>query len=219
MNQKIAVITRNISGITGYDVLIRGTGASVQDYLDTLNTAISALPLQRTRRRARHCRACDRCCAERAPLTAIDCLILKNAVGEDSLESFINRYTTVSVKGPVVDITLKQDDEGRCIFLNHKKKTCRFYEARPFVCQTFICSPATRRALELREEVVNKGEDELVRLWFKTDMVVHQAYNPGPNPADWPPTPFTNKSCYSSILLKAVLSPNLWQKLTRPEQK
>ncbi|RJQ31621.1 MAG: YkgJ family cysteine cluster protein [Peptococcaceae bacterium] len=218
MNWKIAVVARNISGVTGYDVLIRNEGASVRDYLNAINMAITTLPLQRTRRRARHCRACDHCCAERAPLTAIDCLLLKKVLEEPDLNTFINRHTTVTVKGPVVDITLKQDDEGRCIFLNHKKKTCRVYEARPFVCQTFICSPASRRALELREEVVNKGEDELVRLWFKTNMVVHQAHNPRPNPVDWPPTPFTNKSCYSSILLKDVLSPGLWQKLTRPEK-
>ncbi len=214
MKQKIAVFPRFFSGARGYDLLIRDPGASVQDYLDALNPAIESLPLQRTRRAAQNCRGCEGCCAERAPLTVIDFWRLREAVGEKSPEAFFNRYTTVIVQGPVVDIVLRRDEDGRCAFLDRKTKLCRIYGARPFVCQTFVCSPASRRALALREAVVNSGEDELVRLWFRTGAIIHQGQDPRPNRKDWPPTPFAGKKRYREVLLREVLPAPLWRRLT-----
>ncbi|MEW6423252.1 MAG: YkgJ family cysteine cluster protein [Bacillota bacterium] len=279
LEQKVFVLTRNFRGVPGYDLVIRDPGATVQDYLDALNAAIARLPLRRNRRRGtQDCAGCDRCCAERAPLTIVDCLRLREAlekategksvkgtgkeagrgagkwawtgggtggkpgggkaersgreagiktggeggrepareIGEkcpESWDAFFDRYTTVTVQGPVVDIVLKRNEDGRCIFLDRRTKLCRVYSARPFVCQTFICSPAARRALELREALVNKGEDELVRLWLTTGMVIHQAHHPRPDPRDWPPTPFAGKTRYGEVLLREVLPGRIWQKL------
>lgn len=231
---KISVFTRNFLGAPGYDLVIRDARASVQDYLDAFNAAIAVLPLERTRLVApgQNCAGCERCCAERAPLTIIDCLLLSQALGKPlrmppgklfrkvtgekgpgGWDAFFDRFTTVMVAGPVVDIALKRREDGRCIFLDRKTKLCCVYEARPFVCQTFICSPAARRALALREAVVNKGEDELVRLWLATKMVIHQASDPCPDPQDWPPTPFAGKTHYREVLLKDVLPAKLWRKL------
>lgn len=235
MAPKVIVFTRKFRGVPGYDLIVRDEDATVQDYLNALHAAIARLPLARTRRRgaqgrqgnfAPGCFGCDRCCAERAPLTLIDCLRLREAGGrvagggtgkedpEDRLpswEEFFDRYTTVTVRGPVVDIVLKRAEDGRCIFLDRQTKLCRVYRARPFVCRTFICSPAARRALALREAVVNKGEDELVRLWFTAGMVIHQADSPRPDPRDWPPTPFAGKTRYSEVRLKDVLPGKVWR--------
>lgn len=243
MVPKISFFARNFEGVPGYDLVIRDARATVQDYLDAFNATIAVLPFKRTRLAGRaapgqNCAGCERCCAERAPLTIIDCLLLSKALGEPlgeppvlrepfgtpswkvireegpgGWDAFFDRYTTVTVAGPVVDIVLKQREDGRCIFLDQKTKLCSVYEARPFVCQSFICSPAARRALALREAVVNKGEDELVRLWLTTKMVIHQASAPCPDPQDWPPTPFAGKTRYREVLLKDVLPAKLWRKL------
>lgn len=261
MDHKVFVFTRDFRGAPGYDLVIHDPSATVQDYLDALNAAIARLPLARTRRRgARDCFGCEHCCAERAPLTVIDCLRLREAVekraggetegdagrrdelniGEvagavtvdrkedrdagaenpEGWHAFFDRYTTVTVQGPVVDIVLKRnEDDGRCIFLDRRTKLCRVYSARPFVCQTFICSPASRRALELREAMVNKGEDELVRLWLTAGMVIHRAHNPRSDPRDWPSTPFAGKTRYSEVLLREILTDQLWKKMRAEERK
>jgi len=279
LEQKVIIFTRKFHGIPGYDLIVRDDGATVQDYLNAFDAAIAHLPLARTRRRGvQECFGCGRCCAERAPLTLIDCLHLREAVGQGigegkkrkpgnkvgkgisgnaerreagrkigtgtgkrmgvetgrttgaagdreagggtgeedpegrrSWKAFFDRCTTVTVRGPVVDIVLKRDEDGRCIFLDRQTKLCRVYRARPFVCRTFICSPAARRALALREAVVNKGEDELVRLWFTAGMVIHQTDNPRPDPRDWPPTPFADKTRYSEVRLKDVLPGKVWR--------
>lgn len=213
---KISVFVRNFRGARGYDLVVRDENASVQDYLDALTEAIATLPLTRLSRRRQDCFGCDRCCAERAPLTAVDCRFLMKATGERDPGAFLEKYASVSVDGPVVDIVLKPGGNGRCVFLDRQTKLCRVYDSRPLVCRTYICSPAARRALALRAAVVNKGEDELVRLWFKTGMVIHQARNPRPDLRDWPPTPFAGKKSYREVLLREVLPSGLWRRIAAP---
>ncbi|MDI6631616.1 MAG: YkgJ family cysteine cluster protein [Bacillota bacterium] len=213
----VEVLPKEFGETQGYDVVVRQKGATVQDYLDALNHAFHTFVLTRTRRPERaDCWGCDRCCAERAPLTIIDCLVLSVATETRTLPDFLSRYTSVVVTGPVVDITLHRLEDGFCIFLDRKDRTCCVYPARPFVCQTFFCCPATSRALALREAIVNQGEDELVRRWLKTRRTVHYAENPCVNPRDWTKTPFAGRWQYNAVPLRTVVSKQLWRELYRP---
>ncbi|MGQ9824679.1 MAG: YkgJ family cysteine cluster protein, partial [Desulfotomaculales bacterium] len=202
---KFAGLARDFPGGRGYDLAVWDPGASVQDYLEALTGAIAALPLTRLSGKKQHCFGCDRCCAERAPLTSVDCLLLTEATGERNPGAFLQKYTVVSVDGPVVDIVLKLTGDGRCVFLDRKTKLCRVYAARPLVCRTYICSPASRRALTLRSAVVNRGEDELVRLWFKAGMVVHQARRPRPERPGCPRHPGACAGRYAGVPGEDVL--------------
>lgn len=199
----------------GYDVTVHSKAATVEDYLDALDQAFASLPLTRLRRPEEPaCHGCDRCCAERAPLTIMDCLSLSVATETRTLNDFLIHYTKVAVTGPVVDITLRRLEDGYCVFLDRKARTCRVYPVRPFVCRTFFCCPATSRALALREAIVNKGEDELVRRWLRTRRVVHYAEMPRVRSRDWPKTPFAEKWDYSAVKLRSVVSRSLWRELS-----
>jgi len=210
----VQVLLQRFGEARGYDVIIRRKTATVQDYLDALNYGFQTLALTRMRRPERpDCLGCDRCCAERAPLMLIDCLLLSLATETRTLEGFLSRYAAVGVTGPVVDITLRRLEDGYCIFLDRSERTCFVYPARPFVCQTFFCCPATPRALALREAVVNQGEDELVRRWLKTRRAVHYAENPRVDPRDWPKTAFSGKWRYDAVPLRKVVPRRLWREL------
>lgn len=198
----------------GYDVRVSAKEATVQSYLDALNRAFDRLPLARLRRpEEATCQGCDRCCGERAPLTIIDCLNLSLALETRTLSDFLLHYSKVAVTGPVVDISLRRLEDGYCVFLDREARNCRVYPVRPFVCQTFFCCPATPRALALREAIVNKGEDELVRRWIRTRRIVHYAERPAVRYRDWPKTPFTDKWDYSTVRLRSVVSRRLWREL------
>ena len=217
----------------GYNIQINDDEVSVQEYLDQLNDALLALELSRSREKTGVCRGCDGCCGERIPLTSIDLEVLSQnpyvqgkvsqGIGSsvEKLGEIIRRFCHVYVSGRSVDITLRLDPEGKCIFLNKAAKTCSIYEHRPFVCQTFICCPASREALELRESLVNSGEDELVRRWinqareFSQELLYDEADAPDIDFEDWKQGPFTGKGNYREILLKDVLPVSLWNRLRK----
>ena len=220
------------NGGLGYKVVLSEEMASVQDYLDALNDALETLALSRSREEREKCRGCDICCAERIPLTSIDLKVLAQSpavkevlkkVGskeEEVLATMIRRFCHVYVNGNTVDITLRLGEDGKCLFLNRETRTCSLYYFRPFVCQTYICSPASREALELRKAVVNPGEDELVRQWLnyaqKTSLSLwfDEADDPEVALEDWTSdSPFTGKDSYTQVLLKEVLPPGLWSRL------
>lgn len=209
-----------INGVNGYDVFVVDPAATVGDYLAALNRAIEELPLDRGRARRRACKGCDRCCAERLPLTAVDARVLRRTTGAPTLSAFLALYGHVLVDGRAVDITLARREDGRCCFLDPATRTCRLYAARPLVCQTFICSPQTKRARRLREVLVNKGEDELVRQWLeeadatRREPVIHEGYSPRVRAADWPATPFADREGYGEIPLREVCPPGIWRELT-----
>ncbi|MEW6540552.1 MAG: YkgJ family cysteine cluster protein [Bacillota bacterium] len=179
-------------------------------------------PLDRGRAPGRGaCTGCDRCCAERLPLTWIDCLNLKAAVApEAGLADFLAAYAHVLVNGPAVDIILAAGADGSCCLLDRQNRTCRAYHARPLVCRTFICCPSTARARRLRAVLTNRGEDELVRQWLldarrsRQPPLIHEGSSPRPRLGDWPPTPFAGCSSYREVTLKAVCPPGLWRALT-----
>jgi len=217
---RVLVKVVRINGVNGYDVLVADHAATVGDYLDALNRAIEEMPLHRGRARRRACKGCDRCCAERLPLTAIDAEVLRRATWTPNLSAFLARYGHVLVDGRAVDITLARREDGRCCFLDPANRTCRLYAARPLVCQTFICCPQTKRARRLREVLVNRGEDELVRRWLAEagaagrEPVIHEGYNPRVRDTDWPATPFADREVYDEIPLREVCPPGIWRELT-----
>ncbi|MDI6709942.1 MAG: YkgJ family cysteine cluster protein [Bacillota bacterium] len=217
---RVRVDMVRIDGANGYDLFVADPEATVGDYLAALNRAIEELPLDRGRARRRECKGCDRCCAERLPLTAVDARVLRRATGAPTLSAFLALYGHVLVDGRAVDITLARREDGRCCFLDCGTRTCRLYTARPLVCQTFICSPQTKRARRLREVLVNKGEDELVRQWLGEpgatgrEPLIHEGYSPRVRAADWPATPFAGCEGYDEILLREVCPPGIWRELT-----
>ena len=220
---QVRVFTVDFQGQKGYDVQVLSPEATVQDYLDGLNRLIEEGDLARLRCQVKVCAGCDRCCAERIPLTNIDILRLREArdVGGNSLYEVLNRCAEIEVEAPWVDITLAREGSGVCLFLNKENKRCKIYAHRPLVCQTFVCSPATKRAQALRSTVVNTGEDELVRLWLLEGMLtgsllVNKGGAKGIRLADWEENPFTGKTKYSRILLKDLCPEKLWLELTLP---
>jgi len=229
MNPKVKVIPVKIKNKTGYDIQITDSTATVQDYLDALNYAILREPLARTRApgKGKKCYGCDLCCGERIPLTLPDALALSALLAQRAgssnvqnssasnfpqLQKFLARYGYVLVEGRAVDITLRLDEDGFCPFLDRKRRLCTVYEARPLVCQTFICCPQTRRARDLRSAIVNTGEDELVRQWLLATTqtgkppLIHEALEPDLRLEDWKATAFASKINYSQVFLKDICS-------------
>lgn len=222
--EKIRIVPKKFGKSLGYDIMVIHQRASVQDYLDALNRAVEELPLSRDRKKARKCAGCDLCCAERAPLTWMDVLRLGEylGIGKENLQQLLDRVGYILVDGPVVDITLRREEDGRCAFLDRGKRLCAIYSARPLVCQTFICCPGTSRAAEVRQWVVNLGEDELVRRWLLqaremgVEPVYHEGYRPRPRPEDWQPNAFSGKKHYRRVMLKDLLPPGLWKQVFIP---
>lgn len=222
----VKIITKTFPQGKGYDLEIINEEASLQDYLEALNEHILKGNLTRTRQNIDMCEGCDGCCSERIPLTNIDVQMLQQglkAQGEiRTLAEVVRRYTYVQVEGSVVDITLARNEEGTCVFLNPETKRCGIYPFRPLVCQTFICCPTSPRARALRETVVNKGEDQLVK-WCLTnvawDKLFNEIWEPDISLEDWDDTPFKDKLTYALVPIKDVCTPKLWKKLfATPEE-
>ncbi|WP_066635028.1 YkgJ family cysteine cluster protein [Desulfolucanica intricata] len=219
--KKVKVMTKKFNGQTGYDLEITDERATVQDYLNALNEAIIRASLFRSRTKVRKCEGCDLCCAERVPLTWIDICRLREIMKHRSatIQKVLDKYGYIVVDGPVVDIMLRRSQDNRCSLLDRSKGLCTIYHIRPLVCQTFICCPLSRRAERLREAVVNKGEDELVRMWLlearaeHKKPLIHEGYRPRPELRDWPPTPFAGCTNYNEVYLKSLCSKSLWTEL------
>lgn len=219
-SKKVQIREISIGGNKGYDLLVCEDDATVADYLESLNEFIEKGAIDRQRhdggREYPTCKACHNCCRERIPITSVDLWRLSE---EKPINEIFAKYLRVSVQGRVVDITLKLGPEGVCRLNNSDSQLCSIYRNRPFVCQTYICCSLSRRALKLRETVLNTGEDQLVRDWIR--MVDEGTVEPRIDEAedwdlreeDWEPTPFEGKTSYAEILLKDLCSSQLWEKI------
>lgn len=211
----VDVISLNIRGQLGYDIRVNNEQATVQDYINALDNFIEHSGCYRSRNvRVDSCYGCNICCQERIPVTLVDALKLSGS----NLNNCFRDLLYVYVDGRVVDITMGLDEHGRCIFLDKEKGICSNYLNRPLVCHTYVCCPSTRTAKELREEIVNAGEDELVRRWFNIKgangrLVIHEGVSPKPDARDYPGTPFSGADEYTQVRLKDICSPALWKKL------
>lgn len=206
-----------LQGVIGYDVVITNNSATVGDYINALDELIISGDLFRSRDNVRCCTGCDLCCRERVPLTWIDVLTLARGLGltTEPLGPILDKVGKITIAGPVVDIVLRRDSSGNCGLLNPQTKLCRVYQSRPLVCSTFICCPTTRRADQLREVVINKGEDELVRRWIEGLKASGERAGSHLCLEDYPPSAFAGKSKYDDVLLSGLCSPALWSKLIK----
>lgn len=211
---KVEAAPAVINGQLGYDIKINDNDATVQDYIDAIDKFIEESGCYRSRQpELTSCLGCDLCCQERIPVTLVDALKL----AEGNLELALKKYLHVYVEDRVVDITMALDEKGRCLLLN-QNGLCSDYSKRSLVCHTFVCCPSTKNAKQLREEIVNSGEDELVRNWFKIrnnngSLIIHDALDPAPELSDYMVTPFAGCKDYDEVKLRDVCSPQLWKKL------
>ncbi len=214
---RVQAVPAMVDGQAGYDLRVNDQAATVQDYLEAVQSFSRSDKCYRSRRpEAASCLGCDLCCRERVPVTLIDALQLAGGDIGRTIEDLLH----VFVEGRVVDITMGLDETGGCRLLDRTRGICKAYQQRPLVCRTFICCPSTRNARQLRSAIVNAGEDELVRTWFnlcsnRGQLIIHEAVSPQPQPADYPPTPFTGALKYEQVKLKDICSPGLWRRLTK----
>jgi len=212
----IPVIVRywQVNKKQGFDIKIISPEASIADYIKAVEN-IDVRRIYRPYTDKDNCRECVKCCGGRLPLTYIDLFYLQqgltNITGRKlSFHEIIAGYCNIYINGPVIDIVLKTDVEGYCIFLDPKSCLCRIYENRPLICRTYYCSPISRRARILRENIVNTGEDELVRFWLSR----HKLLPKGVRLCDWQPTPFLNCSSYNEVPIQKICKPEIWKLLT-----
>lgn len=134
----------------------------------------------------------------------------------------VRRWGWVTVWGRAVDITLRCSEAGTCSLLDTTRGLCRHYDLRPLVCRTYFCCPTTRRAALARQAIVNRGQDELVRLLLQAAGIrgfpVNEATAPSLKRADWRPNAFSGRQDYGEVLLAKVLPPRLWRALFRPHR-
>lgn len=216
MQSKLLIKPAIIKGLPGFDLLIRDAGMTVRDLLQELNKAYQEQDLPRLWPEKRlHCEGCSLCCQEPLPVTSIDVLQIRRALGLNEIEVFGCLW--VEVQGPVVDITLRRRGQ-RCVFLNHQGR-CKIYPHRPLACQTYLCCQTGPRFEELRSQIVNAGMDELIRYSLaafhkaRRPFPIDRAHSPQLNRRDWQKGYFTGKTSYQQLKLAQLLSSGLWHSM------
>ena len=189
------VLVAGTDGLLSYDVRVHCVKATVADYLAAMNAF--------QEERVAPCNGCTNCCWERVPLTAPDVYRYLEE-RQEGLAAFIRDNCQVTVEAGTADICLRRRADGSCLFLDRENHRCRRHSERSLVCQSYICLPATRRAQALRRQIVNEGENELVRLW-NPSLVAEE------------PRGFFGKESYDRVGLLEVAGPGLWRRLGEPD--
>lgn len=216
MNSRLIIEPARFQGQPGFELRIRDSRITVQEFLDELNQSYLKMDWPRLWPQNRvDCEGCDLCCQEPLPVTSVDVMQIREALEIDQLEVF--RYLWVELQGPAVDITLRRRG-AKCIFLNSRGK-CRIYARRPFACQTYLCCQTSPNFENLRSQIINSGMDELVRCSLAAynkagrPFPVNRSQSPKLNPHHWPKGYFTGKTSYQQLRLARVLSFDLWRKM------
>ncbi len=188
-----------------YDLEVLDPSATVADYEKTVG-GILATPEAR-KKYSEHCVACSICCGGRLPLTVVDLYRLKfGGLGMAlPLNGWVATYGVVQRQDGCVDVALRLDERETCALWNQKDGLCSIYKSRPLICRTYICASLSWRASELRGQIVNSGEDELVRILGLADG----------NGGSEKPQPFSGVLDYGGVLLRDVCSDRLWHSLTK----
>ena len=193
----------------GHDLRLDCDDATVGDVLEALDSF--------GRERLADCRGCDGCCHERAPLTSPDIPALATLLPEaDCPAQAVCRNFAEVFADPngIVDITLQRDGEGDCMFLHKEGKYCKIWEARPFVCRSHFCLPRGSRLEAARAGIVNRGENELIRLLLAEEAAGAPPFlPPGLDPAHYLSDPAFAEAEWPNISMKKLVSPKLWRKL------
>ncbi|MCL1816198.1 MAG: YkgJ family cysteine cluster protein [Clostridiales bacterium] len=200
-NAEVFLITLNDQQL-GHDLRINSDSATVADVLRALADF--------AQKNMADCRGCDGCCHERAPLTAPDihALSLLLPSGEYPFGAACRAFADVFVdQEGIVDITLRRDKKGSCLFLNKEHKYCHNWDVRPFACRSHFCLPRSAHLEALRAAIINRGEDELIR------FLLLEQYNGAPpilpptiDIAHYPPDPAFTSYCWEEILIKDIVS-------------
>lgn len=217
--EKITVFVKSFPGgllgdTIGYDMQINDESATLADFVSALNFFANE--------NIADCRGCDGCCKERAPITSLDIALLAELLPANPYpahgvcEAFADIYID---KLGAIDITLKRQRGGCCDFLDIPGKFCTAHTHRPFVCRSHFCLPKSNKIQYLRQEVVNHGENELVRL-----LLAEEANGAKPiggktlleqiDPTDYPATPLCGLTDYKQLIIKNIVPAELWHKLT-----
>lgn len=191
----------------------------VMDENATLADLLAALDAFAAERFA-DCRGCDGCCHERAPLIAADLPALAALLpaAEAPAHAVCAAFASLTVdKNGAADITLQRTPGGACRFLHLEEKYCRIWPSRPFVCRSHFCLPRSVRFSDLRESIVNSGENELTRL-----LLAEEAIGAPPlsaplaaqlDPTDYPRTSVSDQLSYAALRLRDCVPGELWQRL------
>jgi Fe-S-cluster containining protein len=217
----------------GYDVRVISPRATVSDFGEVMEKVATEDRIARLRNPGKDsCLGCPRCCRERIPLTSIDALRLGTGEGRAgprsagvtpaarrTLLAAVRRYGWVRVWGRAVDISLRLQEDGYCVFLDRQRARCRIYPWRPLACRTYICAPCSSRVMQVRQLVINRGQDELVRLILEEAGVsgfpVNEADDFDVRPEDWRVNGFTGKLDYGEVRLRDLVSARMWRALRR----
>lgn len=180
-----------------YDVHLLREDATVGDYIRLLDEFLDE--------KVAPCLGCDLCCSQRIPLTLPDVYTYAGRE-RDSVSAFLKEKAEILRNGKAIDIKLAQKADGACIFLDETEHRCTDHPHRSLVCHSYICLPQTPHARDLREELINKGEDALVGALFALELLEGGSEN-------YPVDPAWQDKGFDDILLKDVLSPSVFEAL------
>lgn len=182
-----------------YDVAILDENATVGQYIDLLDAFLEE--------KVAPCIGCDLCCKQRIPLTLPDLYAYAGGKRED-IEAFLKEKAVIRKSGVVYDIQLAQRDDGSCIYLDRQNQCCLDHGHRSLVCHTYICLPQTKRARDLREELINNGEDALIGAIFALQLLEDPQGS-----KNYRVNPLWQGKSFAEIKLKEVLSPSVYEAL------
>ncbi len=182
-----------------YDVRLLEDDATVADYLCLLDDFLDE--------KVAPCLGCDLCCSQRIPLTLPD-LYTYAGREKESIAAFLEEKAEIRYDGKVVDVKVAQRADGSCVFLDQENHRCADHLHRSLVCHSYICLPQTSRARELREELINGGEDALVASLFDLGLLEDEG-----RAAAYPVDERWQGKSFEEIKLRDVLSPSVYAAL------
>lgn len=211
MNEKLKLKWDDEYGC--YDIEIKDPGATVGDFEEVCQDLFSEQ--EAYRKYSDSCFGCCICCSERIPVTRIDLeRIYKSDHGrgngnEADFRKWAERVASAQKSGECVDVTLQVDYYCICQFWDREKGLCSIYQARPFACRTYLCAPMSRRLEELRSQIINMGQDDLVPHLCQDAPKIYRKKNA-----------FTERESYKDIKLRDICTKRLWRQLVgRSEEK
>ena len=180
-----------------YDVRLLDEAATVADYIRLLDEFLDE--------KVAPCLGCDLCCSQRIPLTLPD-IYTYAGKEKESIAAFLEEKAEIRRDGRAVDIKVAQRENGSCVFLDEEHHRCADHPHRSLVCHTYICLPQTVRARDLREELINGGEDALAGALFDLGILTD-------GEKDYPVDPRWQGKTFDEIRLRDVLSPSVYTAL------